>query len=557
MRLGAVKGTIEQILAGAASRRDKTLQWVEGRGSSPVLCAFETAAHHVIIDKPAMTDQIRFTTYTTSLKAGFLVSAIPHDMRRGAARDSAHLRQDLTAAAGLANASVAAELGQSTRSLVAGITAAYVGTRHDDTWTKRVNANFQDPFGLNVTNNVYKRPKWNTLDLNQMYKTEGVDPLDRKATRQVRDTKYKEHEQQWRSSEKSGKNREPPSTIISDSTPALFSLIESQTNGVAMRKRRAEPEEGTEDLDIEIDAADSKHPLPIEDFDDIEDRIDPRLLLSADHISQVIADVDGTAVLDDTIEEIVLSQLDAPLEIPSALLIPGIAFVRLLARINVISNKRLASAKSKGIPDTFRGNGRDEPTLFQHKCRKTMGCNYYSDNTHHLLVHEGRCSAERIERIDTVDRPHECNVCGASFEKASGLKFHHDNTHDYKPRACGVKGCDPAVLYESRGAFRKHQTTVHPSWTPKICPIHGCTSKVNFKTAQALKAHIQVLHKIEDKELLKRYTYVRTLSYISQSCSYPECVHATVFKDKKALIAHLEKVYKIAKHDAITYIILE
>jgi hypothetical protein len=28
MRLGAVKGTIEQILAGVASRRDKTLQWV-------------------------------------------------------------------------------------------------------------------------------------------------------------------------------------------------------------------------------------------------------------------------------------------------------------------------------------------------------------------------------------------------------------------------------------------------------------------------------------------------------------------------------------------------
>jgi hypothetical protein len=365
--------------------------------------------------------------------------------------------------------------------------------------------------------------------------------------------KYKEHEQKWRSGQKNAESHGPP---IYDSRPALLSLTASQINGVAICKRRAEPE-GIDDLDIEIDAADPKNPFPIQDLDDIEDRIDPRLLCSADHITQVVADVDGAAVLDDKIEEIVLSQLDAPLEILSALMIPGIAFVNLLSCINVISNKRLASSKSKRIPDTFRGNGRDEPTLFQHQCRKTLGCNYSSDNTHHLLVHEARCSAKKIERIDTVDKPHVCPVCGVPFEKASGLKFHYDNMHDYKPRACGVKGCDPAILYESRSAFRKHQAAVHPSWTPKRCPIDDCTSEVNFKTAQALKAHIQVIHKIEDKELLKRHTYVRTLSYLPQSCSYPECVHTTVFKDKKALIAHLEKVHKVVKDDATTYIILE
>lgn len=478
-------------------------------------------------------------------------------MRRGAARDSAHLDRDPTAATGLATASVVAELGQSARSLEVGITAAYVGTRHDDTWTRRVNAGFQDPFGLDVTSNVYKRPKWNTVELMQMYKTEGVDPSGRKATRQVREMKYKGHERQWKSSEKNAESRRPPSTIISDSRPALFSLTASRINGVAMRKRRAEPEE-TDDLDIEIDAADPKHPFPIQDdLDNIKDRIDPLLLCSADHISQVVADVDSAAVLDDRIEEIVLSQLDAPLEIPSALMIPGIAFVNFLSRINVISNKRLASSKSKGIPDTFRGNGRDEPTLFQHQCRKTLGCNYSSDNTYSLLIHEARCSAEKIEIIDTVDKPHACPDCGVSFEKASGLKFRYDNVHDYKPRACGVKGCDLAILYDSRSAFRKHQTAVHPSWTPKRCPIDGCTSEVNFKTAQALKTHIQVTHKIEDKELLKRYTYVKTLSYLPQSYSYPGCVHPTVFKDKKALIAHLEKVHKVAKDDATTYIILE
>jgi hypothetical protein len=62
---------------------------------------------------------------------------------------------------------------------------------------------------------------------------------------------------------------------------------------------------------------------------------------------------------------------------------------------------------------------------------------------------------------------------------------------------------------------------------------------------------------MEDKELLKRYTYVRTLSYLAQSCSYPECVHPKMFKEKRALVAHLEKVHKVAKDDVRTYIILE
>lgn len=68
---------------------------------------------------------------------------------------------------------------------------------------------------------------------------------------------------------------------------------------------------------------------------------------------------------------------------------------------------------------------------------------------------------------------------------------------------------------------------------------------------------MQITHGIRDEELLKQHTYVRTLTYLLQRCSYPKCVHPTVFKDKKALIAHLVKFHKIVKDDATTYIILE
>src|ERR1700712_4513647 len=90
MRLGAVQDTIEDILAKTAARRDKTVQWADGKGGNPVLCGFETAAQLVIVDKPAMVDQLRDTVHHASLQAGILKPIIPHDMRRGSARDTAN-----------------------------------------------------------------------------------------------------------------------------------------------------------------------------------------------------------------------------------------------------------------------------------------------------------------------------------------------------------------------------------------------------------------------------------------------------------------------------------
>jgi len=134
-------------------------------------------------------------------------------------------------------------LGQSARSLELGITAAYVGTRHDDTWTKRVNTGFLDTFGLDVTNNIYQRPSWTNVELNQIYQIEGVDPSDRKEKRRARESKQKEHERHWRFCEKNvGNGGQPLSDITghSDSRPALLPLTASRTN-VATRKRKAEP----------------------------------------------------------------------------------------------------------------------------------------------------------------------------------------------------------------------------------------------------------------------------------------------------------------------------
>lgn len=222
MRLGAVQGTIGEILTKTAARRDKTLQWANGKGGHPVLCGFETAAHLVIVDKPAMCDQLRDTVYYASLRAGILKPIVSHDMRRGSAKDTANLPQDPTAATSLADPVVAAELGQTTISLQKGITADYVGASTVDNWLRRVRADLQDPFGPGITNKVYKKRKFTQVEWLRMYNEAGVDPSDGKATRRLRDQTHKEHEQRWRSGEENAASPKPPGKLRSTPCPPHY-----------------------------------------------------------------------------------------------------------------------------------------------------------------------------------------------------------------------------------------------------------------------------------------------------------------------------------------------
>ena len=184
MRLGAItERSIQDILRSMASQRDKTLQWASGQEYSPVLCAFKRGGCDIVnTDKAANFRQPCLIICDTSLKAGLLVPVIPHDIRRGAAKDTAHLKHNPTSLATLA---VAAELGQTTCTLQADITTAYVGNQNDDTWTKRVNAEFTDPFELNVTEKVYKRQKLNMTELVSLYIDSGVDPFNNKVIQRV------------------------------------------------------------------------------------------------------------------------------------------------------------------------------------------------------------------------------------------------------------------------------------------------------------------------------------------------------------------------------------
>lgn len=268
-------------------------------------------------------------------------------------------------------------------------------------------------------------------------------------------------------------------------------------------------------------------------------------------ITQVPNDDEGTAEEGDEIEGMILESLDAPLRTSAVLLVPGLDFVDRLSQINVVSNKRTASRKSKDIPDAYRGNGKDEPTLFQHRCRQVEKCTYLTDNWSALIIHEGRCTPENVEKAAAA-KLYDCPVgdCSKSFKDETALKRHRGSIHDFEPQPCKQPGCSPDVLYATNKALHKHKVDVHSPWTPKGCPVEDCSKATHlFASQQSLKTHLQTMHHITDKEELKKLT-VKVLH-----CLYPDCEESdNEFRQKRHLVGHLKRAHKVGKDELESYI---
>ncbi|KFY59512.1 hypothetical protein V496_05667, partial [Pseudogymnoascus sp. VKM F-4515 (FW-2607)] len=414
MRLGAISDTtIEGVLGSIRCRQDKTLQWANGRGEKPVLCAFDQSTNLVLIDKAAEIRQAITTIHETSLKAGFCAVVTPHDMRRGAAKDSAHLKHTPT---GLATPAVAAELGQSSKSLDAGITAAYVGSRNDDTWSKRVHSAFEDPFGLNVSDTGYKRQKMNRAEMKKLYLDLGIENSSHNEKRKARRKHEAEQEKLWRESQ--GQQRAKP----------LLEIGSAHSHQSTEHKENGSTEETSYDL------------------------------AAAENISALIGNADD-AQMDETAETMLFDQIEAPVNLPGELLVPGADFVAFLSKINIVRHGVWTKSRQATLFGRYVGNSRDQPTSFLYRCQKTVGCPYRAAKEFHLAEHHMKCSVSWVKtRVAANKRALQCTYEGCTKEYLSegGLKIHIKTIHEWTPRPCTNKKCSASVLYHTAADFNKH-----------------------------------------------------------------------------------------------------
>ncbi|KFZ23385.1 hypothetical protein V502_02138 [Pseudogymnoascus sp. VKM F-4520 (FW-2644)] len=198
LRLGALgEKSLGAVLEATAARRDKTVQWAPGRGRSPVLCSFK--GHWVDVDKPANTHQPKLLIRGEGLNAGLLAPIRAHDVRRGAARDIAHLPER---SMGLATGMVADAMGHTEATRAAGVTKRYVGYTRTDNWAQRVDARFNDPFGVTVAPAPFKHKRRSRIEWLQIYANAGVDKSNRNETLKIRLKVRKEEERIWMAHER-------------------------------------------------------------------------------------------------------------------------------------------------------------------------------------------------------------------------------------------------------------------------------------------------------------------------------------------------------------------
>jgi len=182
LRIGNVDGTnIEEVLAKANRRRDKTVIWK--RGDLPLVAALCNFGTGLDLSKPAAGPQVSNTISRAGLLAGILGKLRSHDMRYGSAADLAYMK-DGTLRPGLGR--VAAELNHSHKALTTGITRKYAGDSSVDSWSKRAQENHRDLFDLQIAESPYpnKRPL-STDEITTLCDIEGVDSSDPRARQRV------------------------------------------------------------------------------------------------------------------------------------------------------------------------------------------------------------------------------------------------------------------------------------------------------------------------------------------------------------------------------------
>jgi hypothetical protein len=159
-----VAASIDEVLITAASRRDRTIHWRNGKG--PVLGCLrqEARIHH---ERPGLVNQVNKTLLIAGRLVGISARLRPHDLLRGATRDLMKVQDRLK---GGPNEAAAARIGHSRKDLFRGKTDKLAGGLcEQENWCMRAKENFLDEFcplfaGLQPSNGNLSRAEPKTRD---------------------------------------------------------------------------------------------------------------------------------------------------------------------------------------------------------------------------------------------------------------------------------------------------------------------------------------------------------------------------------------------------------
>lgn len=147
------------------------------------------------LEKPARTGQILCTIVDMGRKAKLTVKVAPRDLRRGSAKDIAHLKGEVR---GFATPAVAAALGHKISTYMNDVTASYVGDSDASIWTLRAESGFKDRKAPMVGQSPFIAKNPNRDEVQEYCAKKGWDADDAIIVRRVKRHLVEDQEEAWR-----------------------------------------------------------------------------------------------------------------------------------------------------------------------------------------------------------------------------------------------------------------------------------------------------------------------------------------------------------------------
>lgn len=502
LRFGRVRHTtIEEVLAQAAERYDGAVEWANPE--APVLCQIARGTSTIAYDKPAHQSQVRNAVQEIALAAGILDKVTSIDIRRGALRDAAYLKQPVY---GVADRAVALVANHTLNSLDNGVTQGYVGPLQQSIWNMRAEEQFEDRLAPRFAPAPFtKSSNFPPHEIDAYMDEHYMDKTDTNQRTRAGKALKRAAADAWR---------------------------EEQVNA------RAAPAKKAWD-DVESANAD-EHEL-----DYVCDLIDGRTTVESKEgqvakDSGLLDDVQDEAN-DNEVEQLLADELQPISDdetTPTRL--TGNAFVAKFSTINVYRLKRSFDSSDPDVVASYvpTGNSRDPPEPFLHFCSK---CGYSSRWVHVVEMHEAACTVD--PDAPSNETRYHCHYegCSRSYEKESTLKAHINSAHEFVPKPCIQCPDKPDVIFNTQYELTNHRTKFHNGLdNPTVCPYQDeCGKQDAYTDKKAFKLHLRSVHKKTPKEIEKiipRKKAVRARKDFR--CPMPTCKVGGVFT-AAALRKHL------------------
>ncbi|RSL88221.1 hypothetical protein CDV31_016100 [Fusarium ambrosium] len=179
LRTGAVRETSwAELRQAARERSSKGVVWVYP--DRPVICAIAGNSDRLVLNRPSPVASSQAALRRAAQLIGIVAEVKTHDIRRGAARQSAHLENSIAGSA-IEQARIA--IGHSQGSRDNRETEEYVGHLDDHNWTNRAKQKLRQTakHQLIFAPETYNRKRKRTIqEMSQICRQMGLNPDDKK-----------------------------------------------------------------------------------------------------------------------------------------------------------------------------------------------------------------------------------------------------------------------------------------------------------------------------------------------------------------------------------------